>query len=241
MQPIRLVQESDHLTAWLAFSGALIVALLAAVTAQARLRAQLYAEDKRHRDRLSFERGETDRRELRGILDALAAHMFGIREAPIEAITTARAYVDPANANRADREFLRERLERRLKRLDVESDGVADQTQRLRLRLGAEAQALIRAADLARLNAVGIGHHLSPWGQEPDVDDAAASREKVVEYTDRFFDDALALTIAQLHVEAVALEPRGPVQQFATRALLLVWRFVTSSLGLALAHRDQSL
>ena len=94
MQPIRLVQEhADHLAPWLAFFGALIVALIAAVTAQSRLRAQLYAEDKRHRDRLSFERGEVDRAELRTILDALAEHTYGVQEAIVRVITTAELLV----------------------------------------------------------------------------------------------------------------------------------------------------
>jgi hypothetical protein len=42
-----IVQHGDDLAAWLAFSGALLVALIAAATAQWRLRAQLAAERER--------------------------------------------------------------------------------------------------------------------------------------------------------------------------------------------------
>lgn len=42
-----VVQHADHLASWLAFSGALLVALIAAATAQWRLRAQLAAERER--------------------------------------------------------------------------------------------------------------------------------------------------------------------------------------------------
>jgi hypothetical protein len=49
MSPVRLVQQSDHLATCLAFAGALIVAVIAAVTAQWRLRTQLAAEHDRIR------------------------------------------------------------------------------------------------------------------------------------------------------------------------------------------------
>jgi hypothetical protein len=49
MPPVRLLQQSDHLATWLAFVGALSVAVIAAVTAQCRLRTQLAAEHDRIR------------------------------------------------------------------------------------------------------------------------------------------------------------------------------------------------
>ncbi len=73
MRALTVIQASSNdLPAWLAFVGAIVVAALAALTAQWRLRVQLRSEEKRHREDLPFQRGETDRAELRMILDALA-------------------------------------------------------------------------------------------------------------------------------------------------------------------------
>jgi hypothetical protein len=77
---------ADHLPAWLAFVGAIVVAVVAAATAQwrlhvsnkadkARLDAQLAAEGVRHAERLAHERTLKDLEELRGVLDAAAAQL----------------------------------------------------------------------------------------------------------------------------------------------------------------------
>jgi hypothetical protein len=68
----RLVSQSNNLGTWLTFTGAITVAVIAAGTAQWRLRSQLSAEMERELEKQSFDRGETDRAELRSILDALA-------------------------------------------------------------------------------------------------------------------------------------------------------------------------
>jgi DNA-binding PadR family transcriptional regulator len=48
---------------------------------RAGLAATLEAENERLRERLSFERGETDRAELRRILDELAEYLFALDQA----------------------------------------------------------------------------------------------------------------------------------------------------------------
>jgi hypothetical protein len=88
----RLVSQSDHLGTWLTFAGAITVSVVAAGTAQWRLRSQLSAELEREREKQSFDRGETDRAELRSILDALA-EALGRLESAVYAFT-ARLDVD---------------------------------------------------------------------------------------------------------------------------------------------------
>ncbi len=218
VQAVRLVQQSDHLAPWLAFVGAILVALIAAVTAQARLRAQLYAEDKRHRDALSFRRGETDRAELRTILDAIGEHLNLMLDAVGEVISTAEVLAmeedDPEHE-----EYWTERLDERSYRLREETDDVANHTQRLRLRLGPEGQPLVQSADHARMYAAAIRHNLSSLtpAQRRDLDDARETRDRARSQADRYFDEALKLTKAQLHVEAAPLERRGAVPRFVAR------------------------
>jgi hypothetical protein len=79
----------DHLPAWLAFSGAAIVALIAAVTAERRLNKQLKAEgerlgkqleaeQERLESQLAHDRQLADLAELRTILDDGAARLTTI-------------------------------------------------------------------------------------------------------------------------------------------------------------------
>ena len=86
----------------------------------------------------------------------------------------------------------------------------------MRLRLGAEAQSLVRAAELARVNGGSVLHALSTV-TPLDLRTAIEAREKVNEYADRFFKEALELTKAQLHQQAAPLGRRGVLWRVALR------------------------
>ena len=60
-QTVILREPADHTAAWLAFVGAVLVALIAAGTAQWRLRRQLSDEAKRLKDQLDEESGRLTR------------------------------------------------------------------------------------------------------------------------------------------------------------------------------------
>lgn len=219
MQSLHLVQQSDHLDPWLAFVGAILVALIAAVTAQARLRAQLYAEDKRHRDELKFQRGETDRAELRTILDAIGEHLNLMLDAVGEVISTA-SVLDMAEDDPEHEEYWTDWLDERTEELRRETDEVANHAQRLRLRLGPEGDSLVASAEYARMYAAAIRHNLSCTTPPPrDVDKAREMRDTSRKQAERYFDDALELTKAQLHVEAPA--PSPPASRRPAHAIFL--------------------
>jgi hypothetical protein len=84
---VRVIENPpDHLGAWLTFVGVffggIIVAIITAVTTQRRLRAQLASEERRHRDQPDFDRAETDRVELRAILESLAERLLAFTMRP---------------------------------------------------------------------------------------------------------------------------------------------------------------
>jgi hypothetical protein len=126
----------DHLAAWLTITGAIAVALIAAGTAQWRLRktitaekerldAQLEAERVRHAERLVHERMLKDLEELREVLDGAAAALPAVVRACTDLATIA---ADGPDAWRA--------AERQRSAFDVALvDGIA-QKERLAVRLG---------------------------------------------------------------------------------------------------------
>jgi hypothetical protein len=218
VQSIHLVQGADHLAPWLAFVGALLVATIAAVTAQARLRAQLYAEDKRHRDQLSFQRAETDRAELRQILDALAEHMHGIRDAARGVVSMGEEVLEEEGTEEQD--YWQKRLDEYAKQLANEGDAAARQIQRLRLRLGSEGSSLILSAEVARGYAQSVQWALTLRSVPPDLQAAKDARDKLNSQADRFFAAALKLTSASLHQELVPLERHGAAWKFFLSSVL---------------------
>jgi hypothetical protein len=70
-----LANPPDHTAAWLAFVGALLVAIIAAGTAQWRQAVALKAERERLDDQLRHDRELKDLEELRVVLDAAGAKM----------------------------------------------------------------------------------------------------------------------------------------------------------------------
>ena len=71
---VALPQATDHTTVIATLVGAVVVALIAAGTAQWRLHVQLKAESKRLKEQLDHERAMNDLTEVRRLLDQTAAH-----------------------------------------------------------------------------------------------------------------------------------------------------------------------
>jgi hypothetical protein len=100
---VRVIENPpDHLGAWLTFVGVffggIIVAIITAVTTQRRLRAQLASEERRHRDQPDFDRAETDRVELRAILESLAERLLAVYDAANSRLASAQRFVNQAAA-----------------------------------------------------------------------------------------------------------------------------------------------
>jgi hypothetical protein len=199
--PIEITQHTDHLTAWLAFIGAIIVASIAAVTAQWRLRAHLGSEERRHREQLEFDRAETDRAELRRILDDLAKQLLIVENAA----TAGRAKLaiaadadlasdDPGHYPTWDDQ------------IDRFADELVGQIQRLSLRLGPEGSDLVRLATKVRTDAVRIWIALLDEGTPPGkrLENVTRSRERIVGANNEFVKQAVVYTQAQLLTPAAA-------------------------------------
>ena len=198
-----VVHTTDLATTILAALG-VGLALLALIWQAWSFRKGLRAEQERHRDQLAFQRGEADRTDLRGILDALAEHMYGIRGEVLRLIVTAKTDEAESKTIAEDKEYevwVRQRLKHRAERLQREIDEVDDQMRRLTLRLG-EGHPLLRGADLASMRAQSVVFcsTLEPF----DLEKVKTEADKVVEYCNRFVKDVLPLTKAQLHIEAPA-------------------------------------
>jgi hypothetical protein len=185
MRPIQIVQQhTDHLATWLtfvgAFFGAIIVAIIAAVTAQKRLTAQLESEERRHREQLAseerrqreqidFDRGEADRRELRSILDALAEQLLQLEDAASSAYSDARTYSRRSGSEGAGEQATR-KVRASAGRLYDERRKLAGHITRLRLRLGAWGRDLDKAAMKAQLASgslvSSLNEHDPPYDEE---------------------------------------------------------------------------
>lgn len=216
MPSIHIVQSPpDHLAAWLTFIGALTVALIAATTAQLRLRTQLAAEearlvkqleaeDKRHLDQLAFQRGETDREELRRILDDLAQHVFALQEASSDAVAAAQTAAANWDEENANLDYWRARFESISERIDTEVDKASRQIERVRLRLGDSGMRLVELAHLIRMRASSVGYAFirdPPWTPKK-LAEAEDSRKRLNELCATFSAEALKFTRAELHQPA---------------------------------------
>ena len=206
--PIRLAQQpSDHLAVWLAFSGAIIVALIAAATAQWRLTAQLRAEDQRQQDRLSFERGETDRSELRRILDTLAEHVLGLHEGVGQLNAAAANLVEDDDPDLRD--YRKDRLQEIAGEIREHSRAAGDQIERLGLRLGPEGARLVQYATFLRLRSSTVGDFVLQGVTDESVERIAVEREEIRGLREKFMAEALKFTEARLHKPAAEKAP-GP-------------------------------
>jgi hypothetical protein len=120
-----------------------------------RLDATLAAEDKRLAERLAFERAQTDRGELREILDAIAGELSTLNQLSREVWEYAHARYSALQAgslNEYDAAH-REANEALDDSLHAAAEVASDHIERLHLRLGHEAQDLLQGADRAHHHA----------------------------------------------------------------------------------------
>jgi hypothetical protein len=210
---------TDSTPAILTIIGAILVAVIAAGTAQWRLRTQLAAERTRlekqleaegqtHRNQLSFERGETDRRELRSILDNLTQHLYALQDATSDVVALAASVAERWD-DRPDADSWRKRSEPIFQRMSNEGDQVSRQQQRVRLRLGESGVQLAELAHRARIEAIDVRLQLTgsspPWTAEK-FEAVDKGRIQLNERFARFQIEALRFTRAELH-EPVPLAP----------------------------------
>ncbi len=166
-----------------------------------RLVATLEAEDRRLREQLSFQRGETDRAELRGILDAVTEQFLAMNDAVEEGRTQwgvkGLLSTEPVAAENWKREAreLSERI------IDARS-AVGDQVERLRLRLGAGGENLVRFVSDARQCSFDIAYSLNGVIGAASPEWVSASGRHIDELRGKFIYEARRFTEAQLYSSA---------------------------------------
>jgi hypothetical protein len=160
-----------------------------------RLAATLEAEEKRHRDQLTFEREETDLSELRRILDALAEALFTIQNT-VEQLTT-MMMLDAEHPTDVRESSTAGHYDEAQKQLYVEERRVARHVERLRLRLGDEGSQLVKLATeirdragTVRLASMGIAIDTA---ENVDVEVSDVKRLRGL-----FTEEAWRFTIARL-------------------------------------------
>jgi hypothetical protein len=191
-------QAADHTPAWLAFAGALAVAIIAAMTAHLRQRAeltaerdrlddQLAAERDRHAERLEHERSLNDLEELRTVLDAAAAQLA----------TTFIAFGDIGVLHGRE-EYMAAR-DTVLAYHQAVINGVR-QKERLTVRLGREHP--VTLAYDATLDALNEGYRFVRMAALEDRRDTEAERREFLdaagERSDAFSDAAYELIASRL-------------------------------------------
>ena len=167
------------------------------------------AERERHRDELSFQRGETDLAELRKILDALAEHVFAIKEGVDDVVRAAQWREEERAAELKD--LWENRHEEGTLRLATELDQAAQQIQRARLRLGSSADPVARAAALIRHHGEDVRLRL-PGGLPPDawrgnLEAAQHTQKDLAGLVDEFVTRARKFSAARLHEEPPPTAP----------------------------------
>jgi hypothetical protein len=174
--------------------------LAATLTAEDhRLTLTLEAENHRLRERFSFERGETDRRELRGILDTLAEHLFALDAAVSTTNGVAANLVQSDREDEVVSDYYCKRLDELHAEITKASKVAGDQIARLELRLGPDGQPLVHRATLLRMEAIGVGHYVGNDISDETVEKIAAGRTKISDLRRRFTADTLQFTEARLH------------------------------------------
>jgi len=166
-----------------------------------RLDATLEAEDKRHRDQLSFDRGQTDRAEMRRILDALAEHLFLMIEEVAATIPRVEYRSGDDDVDEDLAAIWRRELREGEVRLQAELDEIARQVQRADLRLGSEGQPIRELALRMRQQGQMVGVLLSGFGgvKADDLAGARVAQARLGPLVGEFLTEALKFTAAQLH------------------------------------------
>lgn len=146
---------------------------------------------------------ETDLEEVRRILDAIASGMFALWALVNESYEILGTFVIPNAMKQAMLHNYGEHLHDIARTISRESRGVADQVERLRLRLGRDGDDLISLATKVREQSDGLGNQLladalfyeDPAGPEELISQQfAAVRDGRQEFTDA----ALVFTRARL-------------------------------------------
>jgi uncharacterized membrane-anchored protein YhcB (DUF1043 family) len=206
-----VVHDANALTTWITVIGTLIgvvsVALIAAITANSRLAKQLRAELERHREQFAFDRGETDREEVRALIDALAEQLSLIAEAVKDANLTAHVLADDSYEEDGPVPHLA--LAEARQQLDQRTEGMIRRLQALRLRLGDESKDLVNLASKARNEAVAVSGELLVFDPH---DPGLARFDRWVKELNRnvggFMEAARRYTEARLAAFPSAFEPQ---------------------------------
>lgn len=147
-------------------------------------------------DQLAFERGQTDRAELRILIDRLADCLLKLRDAVALATTHAAMSIDNAFSTE-DRRESQTSLFESLPRIQQAVVATSDQVERLRLRLGADGANLVALAT----SAAEVGSRLRDIPSRLDRDEVeymAAAHTKIGEIREHFMTEALRFTAAEL-------------------------------------------
>lgn len=159
--------------------------------ARGRLAATLAAESRRLQERLSFERGETDRAELRQILDNVAKQLLALDEAVGSVNAVVAGIVDEDPEDPVARSYREERLNELSARIRDASNAAGDEIERVRLRLGPDGDRLVQRAILLRMRSVGVRDHGSGQITHEKVEKIAAERTAIIQLRRKFTGDAL--------------------------------------------------
>jgi hypothetical protein len=215
MKPTQVVvHEADHLATWLTFigavGGAIIVAIIAAVTAEKRLKAQLASEERRHRNQMEFDRGETDRAELRRIVDGLAKQLLIVQDVA----GSARAVISTSTMLRSiDNPDLLASEKARWKatrdRLRDATDALSGYIQQLNLRLGPEAETLVELASATgdATDVIWINLAREPPTVDGAKDEIGKAYDKITKANREFVQAAHAYMQARLMKMSAQAEP----------------------------------
>jgi len=197
-----VVHDVDHLTTWLTVVGTLVGALsvgaIAAVTAQVRLNRRLDSELLRHREQLAFSRGETDRAEIRGLIDGLAEQLGLLSEAADDARTTVHVLADDWSED--DGPIAHKSLQEAREALEARVEGMVLRLQKLRLRLGDDSKNMINLASGARSEAITLMAELRIFDPRTtdDIPRIDRERDRIRKHVGQFMESARRYTEAQL-------------------------------------------
>jgi hypothetical protein len=167
------------------------------------LRATLAAERERLETRVSFERGETDRAELRAILDQLAAHLSAlwILSSRLDGMVASIVKRGVDDEDKDGFEALQRRLISKVADdLSTARTAATNSIDQLRLRLGDESQGVLRAATAVCFAAGAVREKAS--NREPSraiLAQIKKHRDEMEDYRTTFNTRAFEFTQAHLH------------------------------------------
>jgi len=168
-----------------------------------RLALTLKDERERLQERQSFERGETDRMELRSILDALADNLGETYRGALT-IVTIMIKVDPRADHEHDGEF-GEAVREAAKSIQRANEEVYEKLERLKLRLGSSGDALVESASQANAAATTLQYAALTYPAMHSTSSDRISNAMAQFRLSRqaFLAEALKITKAQLHESAL--------------------------------------